>query len=65
VLLLVFSGPLLIMWQIFLGGILVTSASAGPLVKRAQDVVQNQLGSDGYWNDFDGAWRGKSIGTKS
>ncbi|KAH0844130.1 hypothetical protein AYO21_02115 [Fonsecaea monophora] len=34
--------------------LLAAYTSAIPLVKRATDVVQGKLGSDGFWNDYDG-----------
>jgi hypothetical protein len=40
--------------QILLTGLLAFSAVAGPLRRRDYDVVQGKLGSDGYWNDYDG-----------
>jgi hypothetical protein len=40
--------------QVILTGLLASSSIASPLRKRADDVVQGRLGSDGYWNDYDG-----------
>jgi hypothetical protein len=40
--------------KVFLATLLIASTSAGPFVKRAEDVVQGNLGTDSYWNDYDG-----------
>jgi hypothetical protein len=39
---------------ILLSALVVSSTIASPLQKRANDVVQGRLGSDGFWNDYDG-----------
>lgn len=45
-------------FQIIVASLLAAVARAAPLVDRADtttvSVVQGLLGSDGYWNDFDG-----------
>lgn len=33
---------------------LAVSILASPLIKRAEDVVQGALGTDEYWNEYDG-----------
>ena len=40
--------------QILLPALLASSTIATPLRRRADDVVQGKLGTDGYWNDYDG-----------
>ncbi|OCT53794.1 putative exo-beta- -glucanase protein [Cladophialophora carrionii] len=32
----------------------IASTLASPLIKRENDVVQGKLGTDGFWNDYDG-----------
>ncbi|KIY00042.1 uncharacterized protein Z520_04680 [Fonsecaea multimorphosa CBS 102226] len=39
---------------VLLTSLLSACTSAVPLTKRATDVVQGKLGSDGFWNDYDG-----------
>ncbi|KIW73225.1 hypothetical protein PV04_01359 [Phialophora macrospora] len=39
---------------VLLAVLLTASTFASPLVKRENDVVQGTLGSDGFWNDYDG-----------
>ena len=45
-------------FQIIVATLLAAVARAAPLVERADtttvSVVQGLLGTDGYWNDFDG-----------
>ncbi len=48
--------------QAYLATLLAALTYASPLVKRAEDVVQGALGTDGYWNDYDCWSRRKSTG---